>query len=86
VIVVVALILKPNIESSQVLVLRRRKHQTIYFGSDIVIKILEVKGGTVRLGIEAPRSVNVYRGEVLDSIKKNGAKKPGLEPTNVTED
>jgi carbon storage regulator len=47
-----------------VLVLTRRTDQRIVIGDDIVITVLEVKGDTVRLGIDAPRAVTVHREEV----------------------
>lgn len=46
------------------LVLSRKPEQKIQIGENVVITILEVKGSTVRIGIEAPRSVRVLRGEL----------------------
>jgi carbon storage regulator len=48
-----------------VLVLTRRKNQSIKIGDDIVITVLEVRGDQIRLGITAPRDVQVYREELL---------------------
>jgi carbon storage regulator len=48
-----------------VLVLTRRKNQSIVIGDDIVVTVLEVKGDQIRLGITAPREVQVYREELL---------------------
>lgn len=50
------------------LVLSRKKGQTLIIGEDIVLTVLEVDGDKVKLGIEAPRSVPVYRKEVYDAI------------------
>lgn len=47
------------------LVLTRRKNQSIVIGADIVVTVLEVKGDQIRLGITAPRDVQVYREELL---------------------
>ncbi|MCU1595027.1 MAG: Carbon storage regulator [Frankiales bacterium] len=47
------------------LVLTRRKNQSIVIGGDIVVTVLEVKGDQIRLGITAPRNVQVYREELL---------------------
>ena len=47
------------------LVLTRRPQQSIMIGDDIVVTVLEVKGDQIRIGITAPRSVQVYREEVL---------------------
>jgi carbon storage regulator CsrA len=49
------------------LVLTRKASQQIQIGDGIVITILQVKGNTVRVGIEAPREVRVIRGE-LESL------------------
>jgi carbon storage regulator CsrA len=46
------------------LVLTRKASQQIQIGDGIVITILQVKGNTVRVGIEAPREVRVVRGEL----------------------
>src|SRR5688572_12361008 len=46
------------------LVLTRKANQQIQIGDGIVITILQVKGNTVRVGIEAPREVRVLRGEL----------------------
>ncbi|MFT5299286.1 MAG: carbon storage regulator CsrA [Mariniblastus sp.] len=46
------------------LVLSRKQNQEIFIGDDIKITVLKMKGNTVRLGIEAPREVNVVRGEL----------------------
>ena len=51
------------------LVLTRRKGQSIVLGDDIEISIVEVSGDSVRLGIEAPREVSVYRREIYDAIR-----------------
>lgn len=50
------------------LVLSRKTNETIKIGDDIEIRILEVKGDTIRIGIEAPRSVDILRGELVQSI------------------
>jgi carbon storage regulator len=47
------------------LVLSRKLNQEIRIGDDIVIRVLEIKGNRVRLGIFAPREVPVLRGELL---------------------
>jgi carbon storage regulator len=52
-----------------VLVLTRRKNQSIIIGDDIVVTVLEVKGDQIRLGITAPRHVQVYREELLAALK-----------------
>jgi carbon storage regulator len=51
------------------LVLTRRKNQSIVIGDDIIITVLDVKGDQIRLGITAPRNVQVYREELLEALK-----------------
>jgi len=46
------------------LVLSRKKNQSIILDGNISVEVLQVKGNTVRLGIKAPKSVRVLRGEL----------------------
>lgn len=61
------------------LVLTRRSDQRIVIGDDIVITVLEIKGDTVRLGIDAPRSVTVHREEVHRALTE--ANREAVLPT-----
>ena len=56
------------------LVLSRKKNDSILIGHDIKITVLAIRGDEVRIGIEADRSVEVHREEVYLSIQK--AKEP----------
>lgn len=51
------------------LVLTRKKGQSIHIGDDIRVVVLDVSGDTIRLGIEAPRAVSVHRSEVYQAIQ-----------------
>jgi carbon storage regulator len=51
------------------LVLTRKKNESIIIRDDIVVMVVEVRGDKVRLGIEAPRDVSVHRREIYDAIK-----------------
>jgi len=51
------------------LVLSRKKNESIVIGENIVVMILEVQSAKVRLGIEAPKEVTVHRREVYETIK-----------------
>jgi carbon storage regulator len=53
------------------LVLTRKVHQSIVVGDEVEIIVLEVRGEQVRLGIKAPKHVNVHRKEVYDQIAEN---------------
>lgn len=50
------------------LVLSRKTNETIKIGDNIEIRILEVKGDTVRIGIEAPKNIDILRGELVQTI------------------
>ncbi|WP_136807860.1 carbon storage regulator CsrA [Desulfosediminicola flagellatus] len=50
------------------LVLTRKLGEGIVIGDDVTIKIIEMKGGAVRIGIDAPRSKKIYRQEIYDKI------------------
>ena len=54
------------------LVLSRKKNESIVINNDITIVIVEIRGDKVRLGVEAPKEVPVHRREVYDSIHRNG--------------
>jgi len=54
-----------------VLVLTRKSNQSIMIGDDIEISVLAVMGEKVRIGIEAPRSVPVFRREVYVEIQQD---------------
>jgi carbon storage regulator len=53
------------------LVLSRKKNESIVINNDITIVVVEIRGDKVRLGIEAPKDVPVHRREVYDAICRN---------------
>jgi carbon storage regulator len=53
-----------------VLVLTRRPGESIMIGDEVVVTVLDVRGDVVRLGIKAPRSVQVHREEVYRELQK----------------
>jgi carbon storage regulator len=55
------------------LVLSRQRDETIMIGDEIEITIVDIRGDKVRLGINAPRAVQVHRKEVYDAIKRENA-------------
>lgn len=52
------------------LVLTRKRNESIVIGDDIKITIVEVKGDQVKLGITAPKEVSVHREEIYIEIQK----------------
>ncbi len=51
------------------LVLTRKVGEEIYIGDRICIKVMEISGSKVRLGIDAPTSLRIYREEVLAKVR-----------------
>ena len=51
------------------LVLTRRPRQQIMLGDYIVINIVDVNGENVRIAIDAPKNIKIYRGEIYRAIK-----------------
>lgn len=56
------------------LVLTRKKDQTIIINDNIEISILEIQGDQVRLGINAPRNISIHRKEVFLEIQQENKK------------
>jgi len=52
------------------LVLSRKKNESIVINNEITIVVVEIRGDKVRLGVEAPKEVPVHRREVYDAIKR----------------
>jgi len=50
------------------LVLTRKAGESIVVGGDVVVTVLEIKGGQVRLGVDAPRDVSIHRSEVHEQV------------------
>ena len=57
------------------LVLTRKTNQSIVIGDDIEITVLSVSGDKVRIGIEAPRDIAVFRHEVLDNDERSAQRR-----------
>ena len=56
------------------LVLSRKKNESIVINNDITIVVVEIRGDKVRLGVEAPKEVPVHRREVYDAIQGQKAR------------
>ena len=62
------------------LVLSRKKNESIVINDDITIVVVEIRGDKVRLGVEAPKEVPVHRREVYDAIKRAENSRPAGDP------
>ena len=51
------------------LVLSRKKNESIMIGDDIEIVVVEIKGDQVKLGVKAPKNITVHRAEVYEEIQ-----------------
>ncbi|MGD9855434.1 MAG: carbon storage regulator CsrA [Planctomycetaceae bacterium] len=63
------------------LVLSRKKNESIIIDDQIRITVVEIRGDKVRLGIEAPREVPIHRSEVYDAIHGLNESSHGLKDT-----
>lgn len=63
------------------LVLSRKKNESIVINNDVVITVVEIRGDKVRLGIVAPKEVSVHREEIYEAI--HGAS-PAVKPEAVS--
>jgi len=64
------------------LVLSRKKNESIIINDDITIVVVEIRGDKVRLGVEAPKEIPVHRNEVYEAIRRNQGQNnaPAVEP------
>jgi carbon storage regulator len=53
-----------------VLIITRRPGEKIMLGDEIVVHVMEIVGNSVRVGIEAPRSIPVYREEIWNAVRE----------------
>jgi carbon storage regulator len=65
------------------LVLSRKKNESIVINNEITIVVVEIRGDKVRLGVEAPREVPVHRREVYDAIQRSSE---GNDPQTTKEE
>jgi carbon storage regulator len=66
------------------LILTRRRGESIIIGGDIEITLLQVQGDQVRLGITAPKDVSVHRKELLEQIRAENIAAAGAEPEQLS--
>jgi len=67
------------------LVLSRKKNESIIINDDITLTVVEIRGDKVRLGIEAPKNVTVHRQEVYDAIQNQAKQIDSSEAATVPE-
>ncbi len=65
------------------LVLSRRVGESIVIGDDVVVTVLEVRGDVVRVGVDAPRHVQVRRQELLVALEETNRAAASPSPDAV---
>ena len=65
------------------LVLTRKPRQQIMIGDNIVINVVEVQGDNVRIAIDAPKEIKIYRGEIYRAIQEESQKTAAPAPTDL---
>jgi carbon storage regulator len=65
------------------LVLTRKKDEGIQIGDEVVVRIMDIQGGQVRIGIQAPSDISIIREEIIQAVREDNissvaTKKPDL--------
>lgn len=67
------------------LILTRKLGENIRIGDDVRIIVLDIKGGQVKLGIDAPPNVSVHREEIYEKIRDENQRASEISPDEVRE-
>ena len=67
------------------LILTRKLGEKITIGNDIVIRVMDIKGSQVKLGIEAPKHIEVHREEIYERIKKENWLAAQIKSTDLVD-
>ena len=50
--------------------IQRKKGESVVFGDDIIVTVIEIRGDKVRLGVEVPKGVSLHRWEVFEATRR----------------
>jgi carbon storage regulator len=64
------------------LILTRKVGEVIMIGDDIMVKVLGVRSGQVKIGVEAPRALPVHRQEIFERIQSENGSGNGADKGN----
>jgi carbon storage regulator len=67
------------------LVLTRKKNETIVINDNVEITIVDIQNDQIRIGVNAPKSVKIYRKEIYDSIKEENKKAAATQIDSLDE-
>ena len=67
------------------LILTRKLGERIAIGDDITITLLEIKGGQVKIGIEAPQSISIHRQEIYERIRKENLRSAEVSTSDLSQ-
>jgi carbon storage regulator len=62
------------------LIITRKPGEKIMLGDDVVVHVMEIVGNSVRVGIQAPRSLPVYREEIWDAVREENRAAATVRP------
>jgi len=65
------------------LIITRRPGEKVMLGDDIVLHVMEIVGNSVRIGIEAPRSLPVYREEIWNAVREENQAAARVSPDSL---
>jgi len=65
------------------LILNRKVDEEIIINSEIVVKVLSISEGHIKIGITAPKKVEIFRGEIYNQVKENIKKASKESKTNI---
>lgn len=64
------------------LVLSRKRNESIVIDENIVITVVDIRGDKVRLGIQAPKDVSIHRSEVYEALLRMQPSEDDVQPTD----
>jgi len=67
------------------LVLTRKLNESLMIGDNIEIKIVEISGKTVKIGVEAPKDIQIFRKEIYEEIKQENIEAASKDVVSIVD-